>query len=353
MKTKWSFDDQDNWIQFENCNKEKQSPINILTESVVQCKTLCKLAINYKPSKCKIYNENNIIGIHYDKGSYIKFKDELYNLELITIHTPSLHKINGESFDMEVCLYHSFGNKFNDDNQNNGVILCCMYRRGGNNGLCNMFMNDIIHDIPTKNNLNIENVEVYKKWSAELLIPQKKSFFLYDGSIPFPPCQENFKVIVFENIGSVGNSIIDNLQYNVGQNSRKINTLGDRTIFYNPGEKIDNFKEKPLRNFDVVKDDKYLRCVKIKRGKKEEVVPEEEDYENEFVDEDMSPEDQKKYRNNIVLYTIILLFINCFFIIKWLYKHDYMIRFLKLLEGGLTGGSIVKGALFNVNQMMN
>ena len=54
-----------------------------------------------------------------------------------------------------------------------------------------------------------------------------------------------------------------------------------------------------------------------------------------------------------LLAIIGLLFINCFLIVKWLYKYEHMIRFLNRLGGKITGGTIARKALFNINQMYN
>ena len=47
----------------------------------------------------------------FDSGSYIKYvKDKkVLSLKAMTIHTPSLHTINGTQYDMEVVLYHKLG----------------------------------------------------------------------------------------------------------------------------------------------------------------------------------------------------------------------------------------------------
>ena len=46
----------------------------------------------------------------------------------------------------------------------------------------------------------------------------------------------------------------------LGNNSTKIQPLGKRTIYYNPST-LDRFEE-PKSKFDIVKEDKYLRCIK-------------------------------------------------------------------------------------------
>ena len=42
----------------------------------------------------------------------------------------------------------------------------------------------------------------------QVIIPDNKSFFMYNGSLPFPPCTNNFKVFVYEDIGSIGETNI-------------------------------------------------------------------------------------------------------------------------------------------------
>ena len=37
-----------------------------------------------------------------------------------------------------------------------------------------------------------------KKWSVEQLLPERKSFYTYNGSIAMPPCTENYAWVVFE-----------------------------------------------------------------------------------------------------------------------------------------------------------
>lgn len=93
--------------------ESKQSPININTEVVQECHLLCKMEINYKPSKCHVERtEQGIIKFNWDKGSFISYNNNSYELKYIQIHTPSLHHIDNKSSEMEINLYH-----FNHQNQ--------------------------------------------------------------------------------------------------------------------------------------------------------------------------------------------------------------------------------------------
>jgi len=93
--------------------ESKQSPININTEAVQECHLLCKMEINYKPSKCHVERtEQGIIKFNWDKGSHLTYNNNSYELKYIQIHTPSLHHIDNKSSEMEINLYH-----FNHQNQ--------------------------------------------------------------------------------------------------------------------------------------------------------------------------------------------------------------------------------------------
>ena len=62
------------------CNKgEQQSPVNILTDKVLECSSdQCHLTFYYKPSDvCDMQNINDKIIINYPKGSYV-----IYNLDI-------------------------------------------------------------------------------------------------------------------------------------------------------------------------------------------------------------------------------------------------------------------------------
>ena len=110
------------------------------------------------------------------------------------------------------------------------------------------------------------DVPVSNEWSAEKLLPVKNtSFFMYDGSLPFPPCDENYKVIVFEEIGNIGNTNFDLLKENIGSNNRP-QPLNDRKIFYNPGRKLERQKTRRL----LASNDKFLKCVESDLPKKKE-----------------------------------------------------------------------------------
>jgi carbonic anhydrase len=89
------------------CSKGlNQSPINIKTSKIKTCSSNCNLLFYYKNSSynIKIINKNLIIS--NDKGSYIHYNHDIYDLDKISFSIPSLHKIDNISYPLEVQLYH-------------------------------------------------------------------------------------------------------------------------------------------------------------------------------------------------------------------------------------------------------
>ena len=56
VENNWSFSDTKEWEKVSrwNCKGVEQSPINILTDTVTQCKSLCDAEFKYAPTKCKV-----------------------------------------------------------------------------------------------------------------------------------------------------------------------------------------------------------------------------------------------------------------------------------------------------------
>ena len=88
-----TFEESRSWSN--DCNLDKQSPINRhkLTDT---CKDLCEQEIEYNPSSCRVKLEKHQnMQVFCDRGSYIVYNNNPYNLKEMTFHTPSLHTIDG------------------------------------------------------------------------------------------------------------------------------------------------------------------------------------------------------------------------------------------------------------------
>lgn len=237
----WSYTSSGSWKQkYPAASGKEQSPINIDTNKVVDCDMLCKIALKFAPSKCNIRIQNKTPLITFDSGSYIKFvrTREIMSLKSASVHVPSMHTINGVQHDMEIILYYKIAGNMNPTAQNytpGGVAVSILFQRGVDYGPANNFFNAFVHKLPNdRESVKEYNISVGDKWSAESVIPvEKQSYFYYHGSLPFPPCEENWRWIVFEDIVGIGGNIIDTLSIAFNGNIRPIKALGTRAIAYN------------------------------------------------------------------------------------------------------------------------
>ena len=170
--TNWAYRNYLRWKKnHPKCAGKLQSPINIDTSNVSDCNQLCKLSVNYKSSTCHISNNNRTPIIRYNPGSYIKFKNNVYELTKFTIHTPSMHTVNNEYYDMEIQLHHCLNAM---ECSSGGIIMSVFLQRGSTNSNANSFISQFINQIPSEETTKETHVIVRPNWNANMLFPKVK-----------------------------------------------------------------------------------------------------------------------------------------------------------------------------------
>ena len=250
----WAFDRSSDWVsRYGNCSNKatRTAPLNIDTSTISPCNALCRLSMKYEPTTCSISMVNNIPTVTFQPNCLIKFKNDFFYLRKMTIHYTSMHTMNNSYYDLEVLLYHN-RNPIND--ADGGVILSILMKKGVDYGQANEFMNEFINQMPT-NDMPIEqDITVSDNWNPEQLLPESKSFFYYDGALPYPPCNTNWTFIIFEEAVPISQNIIDTIHvYILGNNTniRPIqNTPSGISIFYNANSQLDTIQD--LSNADML-----------------------------------------------------------------------------------------------------
>ena len=245
----WSYSNSINWKNNYQIGN-KQSPINIDKNETQICDLLCQINLLYNPSNCILTVKNRTPIIYFSDGSYLKHQatNDILSLKAMTIHTPSLHSMNGRKYDMEIVLYHKFAGGLSNKSQNfieGGTAVSLLFEKGSDHGKINNFLNTFIYKIPTDVDNMEKNVDIKvdKDWGANMLLPELKSYFYYEGSLPFPPCEENWKWIVFEEIQGVSSHILDVLNLAFKNNIRSLKPLGTRKVSYNSNIDIESDAE--------------------------------------------------------------------------------------------------------------
>ena len=255
-------------------NKKK----NIIVDTAIECNLLCKIVIDYISSKrCAMKKDTNSQYIQYEKGSFINYRDTNYEVDKVYFYSPSRHSIDGEKFDLEVNIhhggderltahshyhndkedstplrkhfhYHSEQDKHHDSNNGirSEIVSCILFNIGDHKGsLVNVFFNQFVHKLRNLRNLN-ENeysIDVHSNWNIDRLLPDRKSFFLYE--------YEDKTVIVFDNVQSIESGIFDIIK-NYSITSLDTEPLKINNLFYRT-------------NVEMITDEQY------KKSKREQI----------------------------------------------------------------------------------
>ena len=330
----WTYTQDFRWNQISpDCIGTEQSPINIDTQgdNIKQCSVMCELRPIFHPGNCRVnFNKHNEIIIDYKpkkdkdgkatKISSVMFNGSNFEVAAVRIFSPSMHRIDGERFDMEIMIQCDSGVSPEMGNLSSGargVLLCKLLNKSDKEyGNDEIFFNEFINKIPGFSSDQFVDVPVSKDWGIHNLLPVNDSFFMYDGSLPRPPCSEKYTVIVYEEAGNIGLSNFNLIKKYVVNNARTIQPIGTRTVFYSTGSRV---MKQQLDQRDKKVDDRFLQCVPSKDPKEPEIIVPLK--ETETTDErPLSCKLAKKINNYFLLFFIIVLFILAYFVILYLHK---------------------------------
>lgn len=214
-------------VNTELCKSGKnQSPINIKTRDIKKCQINCNLTFYYKSSRCLIKNINNNLILDYDQTSHVIFNDTIYNLDIISFTVPSSHKIDNKNYDMEAMIYHV------SPATNNKLVISVMVNIDDNISMSSKFFDIFKNGLP-KNHDDEVFYNTDSDWNIFNILPEKKSFFSYDGSLINTPCTENVTYIVMENNVTISPKIYNKIKNVTKYNARQIMPLNKRVVLYN------------------------------------------------------------------------------------------------------------------------
>jgi len=286
-----------------------QTPINIPSSKALRCNSLCDLTFYYRTSQANFIHNGNTIIIDYDNGSYIIYNSEVFQLDKISFTIPSSHKIDNNSYPMEVHLNHR------STDTGRLFIIAVLFEINDATSSSQMFFDLIYNSLP-KNSGQQNSINTPEEWNAYNLIPDIKSFFTYSGSLPRSPCTEDVTWVVFEGTNNVTTKFYDNLRKLISNNARPIQKLNKRKILYNP-----NNSDKNKRNYgDKLRcytDEQFRKACACLSGHK---------------DISASRNDQIKFITIIMV--IIILFI---LLILYLIQENFFSKFLESFKTLMTG----------------
>jgi len=157
----------------------KQSPIDIVPANAVM-ENFSAPSFKYQPTPLKIENTGHYVEVPYDSISYLYVgpqPTDAYRLVQFHFHAPSEHTINGARYDAELHLVHT---NAIGETAVIGVLLSI-------SGAGLPIFDTIMANSPTSPG----EVELNKEVNVFDLLPFRRGFYRYAGSLTTPACSES------------------------------------------------------------------------------------------------------------------------------------------------------------------
>lgn len=203
-------------------NESLQSPIQLSEQNAKKIHDQKTMNTRYHLTNFETSFFNHTVHLTPLSGEEVNilfFNHKRYVLDDIHFHLPSEHQINHESFPLEMHLVHR--------SKDNDLLVLA------------------ITVIPNKEPANLEksrldslalNPRVSGRGllvpvDVAKLLPIKKQFFHYTGSLTTPPTIGPVNWIVFKNQTYMRKGLLQAFKENVGKTNRPLQPLGNRTIY--------------------------------------------------------------------------------------------------------------------------
>ena len=185
----WSYDGETgpaNWSKI-NSNWAKcgvgtrQSPIDLRDGMKVD---LEQIAFDYRSSGFNVIDNGHTIQVGVGLGNYITVQNRTYELQQFHFHRPSEEKINGRGTEMVVHLVHK-------DGEGNLAVVAVLLERGNPSPMIQTIWNNL----PLEKNMVVNPVVAL---DVNDILPKKREYFTFMGSLTTPPCSEGVLWLVMK-----------------------------------------------------------------------------------------------------------------------------------------------------------
>jgi carbonic anhydrase len=233
------------------CPATNQSPINLSQSIAKPCDLLCELVMDdvmVSSANLVVSDEGLVLSSTAGLGS-CKYNGEGYTCNAILVNHPSHHTIENIQADAEVIALFSSPSGGN-------LCVSALARVNSAQTTSTQFFNAFV---PYTNPSQMTTVNLGDNWGVFMMVPPEGSYYVYEGSLPFPNCNPA-NWVVFKSMINIDPNEFAYLVRNVSPGSRPIQALGDRDVFFNDISKLPGAPQAP--------DGKtYMRCKRVaKKG---------------------------------------------------------------------------------------
>jgi carbonic anhydrase len=187
--THWSYEGESgpaNWskinVDWAKCGTgNRQSPIDLRDGMKVD---LEQIVFDYKPTAFSVVDNGHTIQVNVTSGNYITIMNRTYELLQFHFHRPSEERINGKGFEMVVHLVHR-------DAEGKLAVVAVLLERGKTQSVIQTVWNNL----PLEKNDTVNPSVVL---DVNELLPARRDYFTYMGSLTTPPCSEGVLWLVMK-----------------------------------------------------------------------------------------------------------------------------------------------------------
>ncbi|SNZ02178.1 carbonic anhydrase [Persephonella hydrogeniphila] len=158
---------------------KNQSPVDI---SRIAEADLEDIKFHYSPGATSLLNNGHTIKVSYEPGSYIVVDGIRFELKQFHFHAPSEHTVKGKSYPFEAHFVHA-------DKDGNLAVIGVLFKEGKENPV----IKKLWENLPSHTG---EKVKLAHKINAYDLLPKRKKYYRYSGSLTTPPCSEGVRWLV-------------------------------------------------------------------------------------------------------------------------------------------------------------
>jgi carbonic anhydrase len=196
-------------------NGKNQSPVDI-SATFTDNKSL-PISFFYAPSRIKLENiGHSIRGTFTNLANHISLDGERFDLVHFQLRSPAEHRLQDGTLMFELQLVHR-------TDADKTAIISVLF----NSGETNKALADVFNKMPEDKGSEFADLLSFDPMSV---LPKKKAFYTYSGSLTEPPCTEGVIWIVMQTQLELSPSQNGKFSEVIGKNARPIQSINSRRI---------------------------------------------------------------------------------------------------------------------------
>lgn len=190
------------------CAGERQSPIDLADATTADGPALAEA---YAPAAAEMVDTGHALQVNTGGGT-LTVDGVTYDLIQFHVHTPSEHTVDGSDYPAEIHFVHQAGDSL--------VVVGVFVEEGNANDGLERWLQ------------SIEGTESSIEYDVNALLPDRRSYYTYSGSLTTPPCSEIVRWVVLDAPITASSDQLDALRDRHDGNARPVQPLGDRSLRY-------------------------------------------------------------------------------------------------------------------------